>query len=152
MTYLLDTNIVLNYLRETRYRDFIETNYELLHPSNTCILSVVSVGELRSLALQNNWGIRRMNTLETFLSRYVILDINVESVINQYAVIDAYSQGRLSGKRLPRGMSARNMGKNDLWLAASASVLNVPLMSIDRDFEHLDGVFLDFIYVDVSGI
>lgn len=152
MTYLLDTNIVLNYLRENRYRDFIETNYGLLNPSNTCILSVVSIGELRSLALQNNWGIRRMNGLGNFLSRYIISDINVEDVINQYAIIDAYSQGRLSKRLLPRGMSARNMGKNDLWLAASASVLNIPLMSTDRDFEHLDGVFLDFIYVDVSGV
>ena len=111
MTYLLDTNIVLNYLRENRYRDFIEANYQLLRPSNTCILSVVSIGELRSLALQNNWGLRRMNALGNFLSRYIISDINVEDVINQYAIIDAYSQGRLSKRPLPRGMSARNMGK-----------------------------------------
>jgi len=152
MTYLLDTNIVLSYLRGNRYRDFIEANYELLNPGNNCVLSVVSIGELRSLALQNNWGLRRMNTLGNFLNRYIISDINVEDVVNQYAEIDAYSQGQLSGNPLPRGMSARNMGKNDLWIAASASILDIPLISADRDFEHLNDVFLDFIHIDVSRI
>jgi tRNA(fMet)-specific endonuclease VapC len=35
------------------------------------------------------------------------------------------------------------MGKNDLWIAATASVLGAKLLITDADFEHLAGVFLD---------
>lgn len=35
------------------------------------------------------------------------------------------------------GMSARNMGKNDLWIAATASALDLTLLTTDRDFDHL---------------
>jgi predicted nucleic acid-binding protein len=37
------------------------------------------------------------------------------------------------------------MGKNDLWIAATASVLDIPLMTTDNDFTHLDAVFLKLI-------
>ncbi len=35
-----------------------------------------------------------------------------------------------------------NMGKNDLWIAATASVLNLELLTTDSDFDHLDGEFI----------
>ncbi|MEM6767041.1 MAG: hypothetical protein AAF655_19040 [Bacteroidota bacterium] len=44
---------------------------------------------------------------------------------------------------LPEKMSARNMGKNDLWLAATANVLGAPLVSTDHDFDHLKETFID---------
>lgn len=34
------------------------------------------------------------------------------------------------------------MGKNDLWIAATASVLGTKLLTTDEDYTHLDGVFL----------
>jgi len=40
------------------------------------------------------------------------------------------------------------MGKNDLWIAATASVLNADLLVIDHDFDHLHGAFLSVMYVD----
>jgi tRNA(fMet)-specific endonuclease VapC len=39
--------------------------------------------------------------------------------------------------------SARNMGKNDVWIAATASVLQIPLLTTDADFQHLDTVYLE---------
>lgn len=47
---------------------------------------------------------------------------------------------------------ARNMGENDLWIAATAAVYDISLLSTDRDFEHLDGVFLEFHYVEAAAI
>jgi len=35
--------------------------------------------------------------------------------------------------------TAKNMGKNDRWIAATASVPDVDLLTSDKDFEHLDG-------------
>ena len=54
-----------------------------------------------------------------------------------YARIDAYSQGKLPMLPLPKGMSARNMGKNDLWIAATALYFEVALHTRDNDFDHL---------------
>ncbi|MFC6225599.1 type II toxin-antitoxin system VapC family toxin [Hymenobacter artigasi] len=38
---------------------------------------------------------------------------------------------------LPTGMSARNMGKNDLWIAATALFFELELHTADKDFDHL---------------
>ena len=34
-------------------------------------------------------------------------------------------------------MSARNMGKNDLWIAATALYFDMVLHTTDNDFDHL---------------
>lgn len=70
----------------------------------------------------------------------LIADINIEPIIESYAEIDAYSQNKLPGRPLP--LTARNMGKNDLWIAATTSVLGATLLTTDTDFEHLNGLFL----------
>lgn len=44
------------------------------------------------------------------------------------------------------------MGENDLWIAATAATYRLPLITTDRDFEHLNGVFLDVIYIDMEEI
>jgi len=42
----------------------------------------------------------------------------------------------------PKTTTARNMGKNDRWIAATASVLDMDLLTSDKDFEHLDGAYI----------
>jgi tRNA(fMet)-specific endonuclease VapC len=39
------------------------------------------------------------------------------------------------------------MGKNDLWIAASAHVLQATLMTTDKDFTHLDPQFLQINFI-----
>ncbi len=34
------------------------------------------------------------------------------------------------------------MGKNYLWIAATAFALDVPLITTDGDFDHLDEIFI----------
>ena len=77
-----------------------------------------------------------------------MVDINDEKIIQRYAEIDAYSLNRDRMRPLPAGQTARVMGKNDLWIAATASVLNAKLLTTDHDFDHLDSVFLTVVYVD----
>jgi predicted nucleic acid-binding protein len=138
--YLLDTNIVLTYLRKAQESIQLEQKLLLLRPENTLIVSVVSVGEMRSIAMQNAWGEQRLTRLEDFFLRLMIAEINVDSVIKRYAEIDAYSQGRHPA--IKGAFSPRNMGKNDLWIAATASILGVELITMDRDFDHLDTIFI----------
>ena len=44
------------------------------------------------------------------------------------------------------------MGKNDLWLAATASVLNLTLITSDQDFNHLAPTFLSLEALDMQQI
>ncbi len=40
------------------------------------------------------------------------------------------------------------MGKNDVWIAATASVVEAVLLTTDADFDHLDPRFLKRIWLD----
>ena len=137
--YLLDTNLILLSIRAGK--DWVATRqkYELDQSAN--FISVVTLGELWSLSFQNNWGPRRIAEMEKLLPQFIVADINIESIIRRYAEIDAFSQGKLKGAAL--GMSSRNMGKNDLWIAATASVLGLTLLTTDGDFDHLAPSFLN---------
>ena len=141
MTYLFDTNILLHFLRESPLSRKIEDEYSPFHPANVLLLSVVSLGEIHSIALQNKWGKRRTLKLENDLKDFAVIPVRARDIIERYAGIDAFSQGKLTGKTL--GVSSRNMGKNDLWIAATASVTGATLLSTDADFDHLNKVFLD---------
>lgn len=145
MRYLLDTNILLIYLRDNDKSAELDRQFDPLGADNVPVISVVTIGEIRSLSIRNRWGIRRMQQLDELLRQLVIADIYVEEVIQLYAEIDAFSQGQLPGK--PLGTTARNMSKNDLWIAATAAAANLRLLTTDRDFSHLQGVFVDLVEV-----
>lgn len=148
MNYVLDTNILLIYLRDNQLAKLIDQQYQILSYPNISIISVVSIGELKSLALQNNWGEPKMKRLNEFVKQFLIADIHVETIIQRYAEIDAFSQGRLLGRT--SNFTAKNMGKNDLWIAATASVLNAELLTTDKDFIHLDNEFLKLRYFNIK--
>ena len=145
MNYLLDTNIILIYLRDKESRHKIEKKYDPFGLSNNPIISVVTVGEIKSIARRNQWGKKRMALLDEILNSLIIADINSEDVINAYAEIDAFSQGKIIEK--PLGKSARNMGKNDLWIAATANIIQATLLTTDKDFKHLHEVFFQVITI-----
>ncbi len=148
MDFILDTNIVLIYLRNNQLAKNLEKKLNLFSRKNSLIISVVSIGELKSIARRNNWGKRRMDSLEEVLNDFLIADINVDTIIEKYAEIDAYSQGKLNYPKLE--LSARNMGKNDLWIAATAAVLDVKLITTDKDFEHLNKEYIQLQNIDLS--
>ena len=142
MRYVLDTNILLHYMRESEVSVRIDAQYNPLDSTlHDAILSVVSVGEIKAIAKINHWGTRKLEKLDLLLDELLITDINSEDLIERYAEIDAFSHGKLTER--PLGMSARNMGKNDLWIAATASILEASLLTTDFDFNHLHDEFLD---------
>jgi tRNA(fMet)-specific endonuclease VapC len=141
MTYLLDTNIIIHLVRNDLTWLRIDKRYSLFSPSSRPAISVVTIGELYSFALQRNWGVKKQADLAKLFKNLLIIDINSSKILQRYAEIDAYSQNRLTDKPMPT--SARNMGKNDVWIAATASVLQIPLLTTDADFQHLDTVYLE---------
>ena len=82
------------------------------------------------------------------LESFIVADINVEEIIERYAEIDAFSQGKLIDKTAK--FSAKNMGKNDVWIADTASVLDIILITTDKDFNHLDKDYLNLKLIDLK--
>lgn len=148
MIYIFDTNIILHYMKEDAFMRKIKADFNPFGLSNETWLCVVSVGEIRSIALANQWGDKKQLWLERFLAQFPVADLNSDETLNRYAEIEAYSQCRLPTVS-PQPISPRNMGKNDLWIAATASVLNATLLTTDKDFEHLDKVFLNLSRVEL---
>jgi tRNA(fMet)-specific endonuclease VapC len=149
MDYFLDAAIMIAYLREPNpTQSYVDKKFAPLDVSNNAIISVVTVGEIRAIALKNGWGAKRIGKIKDLLKKVIIADINSEDIINRYAEIDAFSQGRLNGR--VSNFTARNMGKNDIWIAATASVLDATFLTTDSDFDHLDGEFLSVGKIDLN--
>lgn len=148
MNFLLDTNILVIYVRDTEVTHKLEDKLNLFSGEHNLIVSVVSIGEIRSIAKQNNWKKKKIEKLEEILKNFLIADINVEFIIEKYAEIDAYSQGKL--KDLSTSFTSRNMGKNDLWIAATAAALDLNLLTTDKDFDHLSDRYVNLNRIELS--
>lgn len=148
MDYLLDTNILVIYSRESEVADKIEAEYQIFSGDHNIAISMVTLGELNSLAKQFKYGKRRKQRIEKLVEKLFTIDTNIKDIIEKYGDIDAFSQGKLEGK--PLGSSSRNMGKNDIWIAATASVFEMVLITTDKDFQHLDKTYLKLRYIDID--
>lgn len=144
MLYLLDTNIIVHLVRNSDTGKAVEQRFALLSPEQELTISAVSKGELLSFAIQSAWGKRKMERLYKMLDGILSFPVEGNSpLMEAYADIDAYSQGKHPNFLSPAGFSSRNMGKNDLWIAATAFLLDVPLITTDNDFDHLHPNFIE---------
>jgi len=139
--YLLDTGILVHYARRSSLFQSIEDEQELTKQDCIPFISVVTLGEILSFGIQHNWGQTKIQSIKSWLSKLVILDINSNDsrLLDAYAEIDSYSKNKLPSN--PLGSSI-TMGKNDLWIAATAKVANATLLTIDGDFDHLNGKYI----------
>lgn len=141
MTYFLDTNIILYLLYEkTSVLTAINDAFDVFSVENEAVISVVSLAEIESYAIRAKWDDAQQQTVNSFLQKVIIANINSREIISRYAEIDVYSRNKLT--ELPRGVKPHKMGKNDLWIAATASVLNATLLTTDKDYMHLNGVYI----------
>lgn len=144
MNYLWDTNILVHYIRNSdKYNDW-KTRFHFFEEGNNVFLSVINIGEIESLAYQLNWGASRRQRLQEIIEQIQLIGI-YEQIIHAYAEIDAFSQGKLAGR--PLGLSARSMGKNDIWLAATAHIGQFKFITTDNDFNHLNHQYIDLLKV-----
>ena len=146
MNYLLDTNMFITAIRGEAFMKYIDQQYR--KRDNILFTSCVVEGELKSFSIQRKWSYNKIQKMEKLLTDFTIYPIKTELIIDKYAEIDAYSQGKHPTIQLPT--SARNMGKNDIWIAATASVLGATLLTMDKDFDHLNNVFLTVEWIDLK--
>jgi tRNA(fMet)-specific endonuclease VapC len=135
--YLLDINILVQILRGNALGQYIDNQFGIRSSLAACVISVVTVGEMFSLARYFKWGAPRINSLEGLLNRVPWIDINDRAIFQAYGEIDHYS--------VSHGIS---IGKNDAWIAATAHVTNMTLLTTDKDFDHLNPLFLKHIWID----
>jgi len=126
LLYLLDTNVLVHFVRGNARGKLIEANYGLKTIAPTPIISCVTAGEMWSLAFQFGWGTQKVEQLAYLLSLFPAIPIDYDAIITAYAVIDAHSR-QLGYK----------MGKNDLWIAATTYTTGAHLLTTDHDFNHL---------------
>ncbi|MEL7222731.1 MAG: type II toxin-antitoxin system VapC family toxin, partial [Bacteroidota bacterium] len=126
MDYLLDSNIVIIYSRDNKISEAIEKKYKIFSGDNRLAISTVSLGEINATIKKLNVGEKRKDKIKEILDRVNEFSINFKEVIDRYGDIDAYSQGKLKVKK--GKFSSRNMGKNDIWIAATASVFDLTLI------------------------
>ena len=127
--YLLDTSVLLALIRGDATGKAVDQRFQLRSSKTRSFVSIVTHGEIHVLARRNEWGKQKLSTLKNALDNLVTIDIHHQKVLDAYVEIDLHSL------RHPDG--ARNMGKNDLWIAACAKAAGLTLLTTDKDFAWL---------------
>lgn len=147
---VIDTCVFIHIVRETATGKKCLEELEKYDEAANVIVSVATKAELESFIAQNNWGKPKIERLNKILEEITYIDISNadQLLIDSYTEIDAFSKRKIKDKsgNFLNG-SARKMGKNDLWIAATAYSLDIPLMTTDGDFDHLNGSMMNVLKV-----
>ena len=139
MNILLDSNILIYLARDSK-QQFLK-DYIIPTQKDTYI-SIVSIAEVKGIASRQKWGVKKQFLLEEIIDKSIVIEVT-NLLVNTYIEIDNFSQ-RVNPNFTEYSFDTpRNMGKNDLWIASTASLLGLELYTTDSDFDHLDQVFLD---------
>ncbi len=143
MGIVFDTNIIIDLIRAGDRLALLEAR---INPNQEDVfISIVTVAEARTFAINASWGQKRIDALELLLGNCTIINIS-DSIVTKYVEIDTYNGRKNPNLPILQG-NAINMGKNDIWIASTASLLDATLVTTDKDFQHLHNVFLQVDYV-----
>ena len=124
--YLLDTNILVHFVRDSRVWRRIEGRYSILLRDPTPIISTITIGELVSFGRRNGWGPHRRAQADYICAHLRPVLVGDRPLYEAYAAIEAFTRGH-----------GRPMGDNDIWIAATARSNGATILTTDRDFGHL---------------
>jgi len=147
---VIDTCVFIHIVRDTVTGRNCLHAIEAYDEMANVIVSVVTKAELESFIAQNNWGRHKIERLNALLEEITYIDISNADrlLLDSYTGIDAFSKRKIVDRNgnLLVG-AAKKMGKNDLWIAATAYSLDVPLITTDGDFDHLNNTMLNVLKV-----
>jgi predicted nucleic acid-binding protein len=139
--YLLDTAILLHWIRASKVATTIEGQFHLNASKFRPLIREVTLGEMEAFARGDNWGAARKKKLKELRKDLVAVDIS------DYRVIEAFAD--ISTLAKSNGWAIFH-DKNDLWIAAATRVTGATLLTTDssaflplRDGGHLDVILLD---------
>lgn len=150
--YILDTGLLVGYARGADFAKQCHNTYDLSNPQHLVFTSIVSKGEILALAEKNNWGGRKRELFSEKLREFPSVDIKTDEVVEAYAQIKSWTEGSPPPSAPhfpPPPKPAKKMGQNDMWIAATAIAACATLITIDKDFDHLDEAgILKRVYID----
>jgi predicted nucleic acid-binding protein len=121
--YLLDTNIVLHATREKSPISMaVDAQFQLRSSSFRPTICEVTVAELWAFA--QSWGPKRKEILRRTIADLLVLPISNPSIHQRWA--ELYSHARSNGMAIQHD-------HNDVWIAATAHVAGLRLLSTDND-------------------
>ena len=123
---LLDTNVLLNYFRWNDCAKQIEADYGFRAEGFAPTISVITKGEMLAFAKNPDWDDEKRKRLDQFLDLCIVIDINTKPVLTAYADLHDANEH-----------SSTKIGQNDLWIAATAQALSVPVLTSDSGFLNL---------------
>ena len=139
--YLLDTCILLHWLRGGNVCTTIDGQFGLTSSGFRPLVCEVTLGEIESFAMGSKWGDTRRQKLREIRKKLVVIDLTDERIYKEYAEYSTLSKAK--GWPIFKD-------KNDLWIAASAKVSGATVLTMDvkgfkplRDCKHLDAIVLD---------
>jgi len=95
------------------------------------VISFMTIAEMRQGALDANWGQRKLDVLEAYLGDFSVLH-------SDNLLCATWAAVRNESSRKGRPMSSA-----DAWIAATALVLSVPLVTNNpKDYRHVDNLQL----------
>jgi tRNA(fMet)-specific endonuclease VapC len=105
--------------------------YTAMVRGHELVVSFMTLAEMRQGALDANWGRRKSDVLETYLSDFLVLHSDSRP---------CSIWASIRNESLRKG---RQMSSADAWIAATALTLAVPLVTNNpKDYRHLDGIHL----------
>ena len=142
-SYVLDTTVLMALIRGNTLGKQIDAAYGLRTSLQRHVVSIASQAEVYVLADRHAWGEGKRDALGVMFEQLVVVAIDGQALLNAYVNIAA------TDSDWPQG--PRNMGKNDVWIAATALHTGLPLLTTDKDFLFLDNNPLKVLWVNPDG-
>jgi tRNA(fMet)-specific endonuclease VapC len=70
MNFLFDTNILVHYIRKPEVLSDFEKKFQPFSNKNVVLISIVTVAEIKSLAIQFGWGEKKIKQLDQLLGQF----------------------------------------------------------------------------------
>lgn len=137
---VLDTSVLVYLARDGHVGRAIDRNFGLRQRKITPIISVVTIGEMQTLARWNNWGEQKRQKLQEVVESLIAVEVGRPPVLRQYAEINAWlrTNGRAMGQQ------------NDIWIAATTKAVGGVLLTTDRDFDTVHPQLLEREWIDID--
>jgi len=121
---LLDTCILVHLVRDDAEGKRLESRYWLSRRGERPLISTITEGEIRGLALGWGWGPQKLQELDRLVGELISLPPATRDIVDAYAMLyhDATRRGHAAGE-------------NDLWIAATARAVGAVLLTVDKDFD-----------------
>jgi tRNA(fMet)-specific endonuclease VapC len=89
-------------------------------------------------------ALKSENALAVALDNLVTLNIESEALVEAYVQVDRACRKNSGG--------SRTLGQNDMWIAATALLSDLPLITTDQDFLPLHERLIKVHWIDVEGL